>query len=1411
MVKNTLALALALWITAGVSSAQTVSWNPAAPRIGDAVTFFYDSRVGSLGPSVSTLWMHWGIFDPSSGSWSTPPQAIWPAGSHLHSDNVAVQSPMTRGQDTVWSVTIDFDTSVHDMAFVFTDGSSQWDNNSGNNWIINFVQSGTVSWWIPEEPLPGDTVTIYYDCIPGTLPNAATTVILHWGINESGHGNWRLPPQAMWPTGTVASGAAARTPMISAGNGLYSITIATLDTIYSLHYVTTDGTNWDNNGNANWDILLEEPPPVTYTYEIFRFDPRSAFSQFSGTVSTVNLAGTFNGWSTSANPLTNMDAYGNRWGEVLMPVGYSEYKFVINGGNWQIDPDNPHNAAGYNNSVLELTVDSLPQIYNILPVENAVFDTGTALHVTMNIRPGDLGPEGLRSHFVVVDGILYPQTTWNAASGQLSFDWPAPSVAQVMLFTVYAEDSAGHQGERSYAYGFRSNGYMAVDPYSDLIYNTGELSEVYDLYEMTLNERANGDSLEMTIMLGGVTPVLSPLILVTISSSADGFGEIAGFGGEVHVPGLSSGGIALPLLDPQNSGYNAVIHNNLHPAGDINIPGAQVAVTADGANNTVTAIIAKSDLEDALGSYQTAWYYTCATYVSAGSGQGYCQEMTPDTPEAPDCIDVLFMMAADVQTKLMHNYGLTRRATLDAPGRGVAAITPQEIGPNVAAEGPLCRILTRGAPTSDTTQTIVARITSAMAVGSVWLTQNGAATLVALAGDSFTIPVTLAEGVNQFNAWAVNANNDTGRSPTMIFTLEINHAPDIVLSTSVSGGMCMLNASQTTDPEQQTITFEWTADADNPTAVTLLNANTSVASFSPPSAAGEYYFDVTATDPDQHQTRARTLFTITADSAHGFSNNECAEWVQNAIIYEVYPRSFSATRDLDGITADLQRIANLGVNCIWLMPIFDGPSDHGYEITDYYHIEQDYGTEEDLHELVNAAHALGIKIILDMVLNHTGIGHPFMQDAIRYGRYSHYWDWYDRDASGNYTYYYDWTSLPNLNLNNNEAVQYWIDMCKYWISEFDIDGYRCDVAWGPQQRSPQFWVKWRRALKEIKPEVLLLAEAGANDFTIFTNRFDLAFDWNLHHEGSSSFSNMFPQIPGFTNLTELVTNYGVSWPAYKFPLRFMENHDETRYISANTAAQTKLVSAFMMTIPGDVMLYAGQEIGTTSQRDAISWGLDPNVMYPHYYQITNARKLLPALRKGEFTLINNSQAGACYSFARHGSGMDPVIFAGNFTPASSIVTFTISASELGLNADSTYVVSELLGNTHSTMTGAQLTSLVTSLSAYQSRIWVVSDSAISVDAPPSSPLLPQRISLGYAYPNPFNPVTTLPLELSQRTHVRLRIFDILGREVATVINGSLDAGYHQLTWNSRDAGSGVYFAVMEAGDVHQVRKLVLIR
>jgi hypothetical protein len=248
-----------------------------------------------------------------------------------------------------------------------------------------------------------------------------------------------------------------------------------------------------------------------------------------------------------------------------------------------------------------------------------------------------------------------------------------------------------------------------------------------------------------------------------------------------------------------------------------------------------------------------------------------------------------------------------------------------------------------------------------------------------------------------------------------------------------------------------------------------------------------------------------------------------------------------------------------------------------------------------------------------------------------------------------------------------------------------------------------------------------------------------------------------------------------------------------------------------MSIPGSVMLYAGQEVGTSSQRGAISWGQDPNGMYPYYYKITNARKLLPALRTGRWATLTNNQSSNCYSYARFGTGMDPVIWLGNFSFNSQIVTVNVNPTQLGLQPDSTYVITDLLTGTHFSSLGSQLTSILTSLSPYQARLWVVSDTVVSVNANEPVLPLPLETKLGEAYPNPFNPTTMVPFALSQPAKVSLKVYDLLGREVITLVDGMMEAGEHQAMWDGHTAGSGVYFVVMRTANMQQARKLVLLR
>ena len=160
---------------------------------------------------------------------------------------------------------------------------------------------------------------------------------------------------------------------------------------------------------------------------------------------------------------------------------------------------------------------------------------------------------------------------------------------------------------------------------------------------------------------------------------------------------------------------------------------------------------------------------------------------------------------------------------------------------------------------------------------------------------------------------------------------------------------------------------------------------------------------------------------------------------------------------------------------------------HGYDVTDYFGLRSDYGSKEEFREMVEQAHRRGIKILMDFVPNHTSIDHPYMQEALVRGSASPYYHFYDRDENGNYTYYFNWEHLPNLNFDNPEVVEWIIEAFSYWVREFDVDGFRVDVAWGIKQRRPDFWPACRQALDRIKSDIIMIAEASARDPYYFDN------------------------------------------------------------------------------------------------------------------------------------------------------------------------------------------------------------------------------------------------------------------------------------------------------------------------------------
>jgi glycosidase len=355
------------------------------------------------------------------------------------------------------------------------------------------------------------------------------------------------------------------------------------------------------------------------------------------------------------------------------------------------------------------------------------------------------------------------------------------------------------------------------------------------------------------------------------------------------------------------------------------------------------------------------------------------------------------------------------------------------------------------------------------------------------------------------------------------------------------------------------------------------------------------------------------------------------DWVKDAVIYEIFPRAFSPEGNFKAIEKEIPRLKELGISVIWLMPIHPigeikrkGTYGSPYSIKDYFQINPDYGTEDDFKSLTKTAHQNGIKVIIDLVINHTSWDNNLIKEHP---------DWYVKDENGNIVSpNSDWTDVADLNYDNPELRKYMIKMMKYWVEKFDIDGYRCDVA---ELVPIDFWNEARDELDKIKP-VLMLAEGSLPEQHL--KAFDLTYSWNVY--------DVLARIIRKGHLPSALDAVLQS-EMYKFPkgsirLRFNENHDKpraVRYFGENGALVSALITA---TIPGVPLIYNGQEYGDTTnislfEKQVIKKDTSDErgkKFYAFYKKLFNFRKKSLALRRGEMIKAMTTNDDKVYAFWR---------------------------------------------------------------------------------------------------------------------------------------------------------------------------------
>lgn len=348
----------------------------------------------------------------------------------------------------------------------------------------------------------------------------------------------------------------------------------------------------------------------------------------------------------------------------------------------------------------------------------------------------------------------------------------------------------------------------------------------------------------------------------------------------------------------------------------------------------------------------------------------------------------------------------------------------------------------------------------------------------------------------------------------------------------------------------------------------------------------------------------------------------------SSVIYEANPKLFSTNGALDAIADRLDNISELGADILWLMPVYEqgvlNAIGSPYCIKDYRKVNPDYGTADDLKNLVARAHDMGLRVILDWVANHTSWDNAWI---------SEHKDWYTQDAGGNIISPegMGWPDVADLNYSSQELRSEMIASMKYWIEETGIDGFRCDYAEGVPL---DFWKTAIAELRAVKPDIIMLAEGGDSD--LYTAGFDLLYGWSFASELDRLFSGSATPASLYSVHTEEYSGI----PEGKMRMRYSTNHD---LASAESPLQCYggkegAMAAFAISVmlPGIPMVYSSQEIGYSEalsffDYNIMDWDSEPEYQ-SEYRDLLKVYKNTASLRSGNLKTYDtgNDAVSFCY-------------------------------------------------------------------------------------------------------------------------------------------------------------------------------------
>lgn len=398
------------------------------------------------------------------------------------------------------------------------------------------------------------------------------------------------------------------------------------------------------------------------------------------------------------------------------------------------------------------------------------------------------------------------------------------------------------------------------------------------------------------------------------------------------------------------------------------------------------------------------------------------------------------------------------------------------------------------------------------------------------------------------------------------------------------------------------------------------------------------------------------------------------EWSRNAVIYEVNLRQYTPSSSIKEFGTHLPRLKELGVDILWFMPIHPisevnrkGELGSYYAVKDYKAFNPEFGTIEEFKEVVDSAHALGMKVILDWVPNHTGCDNAWVTEHP---------EWYSKNEEGEMYGPFDWTDVYELNYDNQEMRNAMIDALKFWLTDINIDGYRCDVA---GEVPTDFWDEARPQLDAVKPELFMLAEASKPELQ--KHAFNMGYNWPMKDlfseiaatSGQYTFKKegepmrTFPQKHAIA-IDSLLADQAANYPKDSYLMNMITNHDLNSWEGTEFERLGNLQKAFAVlsyTLPGMPLIYTGQETGMNrafeffKKDEAPQW--EPRNEYFTFYQKLNELKhSQEALNVGEAggkMKRYPTQSHSIYAFSRE-KGDSKVFVVANLGAHADYISFS---------------------------------------------------------------------------------------------------------------------------------------------------------